>query len=66
MEAAASTRLGLIKTQTKTFFVSLRMIEVLKETFIQLGKEGIQELEDVAEFSKEIWKQVAENLKCPG
>eukprot|EP00957_Ditylum_brightwellii_P046038 3493071-Ditylum_brightwellii.AAC.1 len=32
----------------------------------QLGKEGIEELEDLSEFSKEIWKQVAENLKRPG
>eukprot|EP00957_Ditylum_brightwellii_P049683 3767573-Ditylum_brightwellii.AAC.1 len=33
---------------------------------IQLEKEGIKEVKDLAEFSKEIWKQVAENLKRPG
>eukprot|EP00957_Ditylum_brightwellii_P110373 8418321-Ditylum_brightwellii.AAC.1 len=32
----------------------------------QLGKEGIEELEDLADFSNEIWKQVAENLKRLG
>eukprot|EP00957_Ditylum_brightwellii_P126117 9614139-Ditylum_brightwellii.AAC.1 len=41
-------------------------MEVLKEMLVQLGDEGIKELEDLAEFSKEIWKQGAENLKCLG
>eukprot|EP00957_Ditylum_brightwellii_P032613 2471806-Ditylum_brightwellii.AAC.1 len=41
-------------------------MEVSKETLVQLGKEGIKELEDLAEFSKDIWKQVAENLKRLG
>eukprot|EP00957_Ditylum_brightwellii_P007553 571442-Ditylum_brightwellii.AAC.1 len=41
-------------------------MEVSKEMLVQLGKEGIKELEDLAEFSKEIWKQVAENLKRMG
>eukprot|EP00957_Ditylum_brightwellii_P158997 12101843-Ditylum_brightwellii.AAC.1 len=66
MEAAASTRPGLNKTQTNTFFMSSKQMEVTKETLAQLGKEGIKDVEDLAEFSKEIWKQVAENLKHPG
>eukprot|EP00957_Ditylum_brightwellii_P110372 8418320-Ditylum_brightwellii.AAC.1 len=41
-------------------------MEIAKEMMAQLGKEGIKELEDLAEFSNEIWKQVAENLKRPG
>eukprot|EP00957_Ditylum_brightwellii_P170414 12971998-Ditylum_brightwellii.AAC.1 len=41
-------------------------MEVSKETLVQLGKEGIKEVEDLAEFSKDNWKQVAENLKRPG
>eukprot|EP00957_Ditylum_brightwellii_P160399 12210555-Ditylum_brightwellii.AAC.1 len=41
-------------------------MEVLKERLVQLGKGGIKEVEDLAEFSKEIWKQVAENLKRLG
>eukprot|EP00957_Ditylum_brightwellii_P143879 10963725-Ditylum_brightwellii.AAC.1 len=41
-------------------------MEVLKETLVQLRKEGIKEVEDLAEFSKDIWKQVTENLKRPG
>eukprot|EP00957_Ditylum_brightwellii_P170996 13017245-Ditylum_brightwellii.AAC.1 len=41
-------------------------MEVTKETLAQLGLEGIKKIEDLAEFSKENWKQVTENLKCPG
>eukprot|EP00957_Ditylum_brightwellii_P068323 5186836-Ditylum_brightwellii.AAC.1 len=65
MEAAASTRMGLNKTQTTNFFTSSKQMEVAKETLVQLGKEGIKEVEDLAEFSKDIWKQVAENLEHP-
>eukprot|EP00957_Ditylum_brightwellii_P067100 5092909-Ditylum_brightwellii.AAC.1 len=46
--------------------MSSKQIEVTKETLVQLGKEGIKEVKDLAEFSKDIWKQVAENLKCLG
>eukprot|EP00957_Ditylum_brightwellii_P037676 2849284-Ditylum_brightwellii.AAC.1 len=41
-------------------------MDVTKETLIQLSHEGIKKVEDLAEFSKENWKQVAENLKCLG
>eukprot|EP00957_Ditylum_brightwellii_P076983 5851063-Ditylum_brightwellii.AAC.1 len=41
-------------------------MEVTKETLTQLGNEGIKKVEDLAEFSKENWKQVTENLKRPG
>eukprot|EP00957_Ditylum_brightwellii_P162680 12387973-Ditylum_brightwellii.AAC.1 len=66
MEAAASTRLGLNKMQTNTFFTSSKQMKVAKKMLAQLGKEGIKEIEDLAKFSKEIWKQVAENLKHLG
>eukprot|EP00957_Ditylum_brightwellii_P066010 5006098-Ditylum_brightwellii.AAC.1 len=65
MEAAARTTSGLNKTQTNTFFTSLKQMEVTKETLVQLGKEEIKKVKDLAEFSKEIWKQVVENLKRP-
>eukprot|EP00957_Ditylum_brightwellii_P047124 3578547-Ditylum_brightwellii.AAC.1 len=39
-------------------------MEVMKETLDQLGLEEIKKVEDLAEFSKENWKQVTENLKC--
>eukprot|EP00957_Ditylum_brightwellii_P083615 6355991-Ditylum_brightwellii.AAC.1 len=41
-------------------------MEVSKETLVQLGQEGIKKGKDIAEFSKENWKQVAENFKRPG
>eukprot|EP00957_Ditylum_brightwellii_P043238 3276630-Ditylum_brightwellii.AAC.1 len=66
MEAAASIRLDLNKMQTTNFFTSSKQMEVVKEALVQLGKEGIKEVEDLAEFNKDIWKQVAENLKRLG
>eukprot|EP00957_Ditylum_brightwellii_P119960 9155009-Ditylum_brightwellii.AAC.1 len=41
-------------------------MEVSKEILVRLGKENINDLEDLAEFSKEIWKQVVDNLKHLG
>eukprot|EP00957_Ditylum_brightwellii_P099237 7558687-Ditylum_brightwellii.AAC.1 len=41
-------------------------MEVSKEMLAQLGLEGIKKVEDLAEFSKDNWKQIAENLKRPG
>eukprot|EP00957_Ditylum_brightwellii_P169227 12880378-Ditylum_brightwellii.AAC.1 len=66
MEAAASTRPCLKKAQTNTFFTSYKQMEVAKEMLVQLGKRGIKEVKDLAEFNKDIWKQVVENLKHPG
>eukprot|EP00957_Ditylum_brightwellii_P208250 15356484-Ditylum_brightwellii.AAC.1 len=65
-EVAASTRLGLNKEQTNTFFMSCRQMEVLKETLVQLGQEGTKKIKDLTECSKDNWKQVAENLKRLG
>eukprot|EP00957_Ditylum_brightwellii_P026904 2033811-Ditylum_brightwellii.AAC.1 len=41
-------------------------MEVTKETLAQLGFKGIKKVEFLAEFSKDNWKQVTENLKHPG
>eukprot|EP00957_Ditylum_brightwellii_P108522 8277287-Ditylum_brightwellii.AAC.1 len=41
-------------------------MEVTKEMLAQLGLERIKKVEDLALFSKDTWKQVAENLKHPG
>eukprot|EP00957_Ditylum_brightwellii_P079027 6010557-Ditylum_brightwellii.AAC.1 len=41
-------------------------MEVTKETLAQLGLEGIKKVEGLAEFSKDNWKQVTDNLKRPG
>eukprot|EP00957_Ditylum_brightwellii_P009990 753788-Ditylum_brightwellii.AAC.1 len=65
-EATASTRSGLNKEKATFFFTSTEQMDVTKETLIQLSHEGIKKVEDLAEFSKDNWKQVAENLKRPG
>jgi len=65
-ETTASTRSGLNRDKTIFFFTSAEQMDVTKETIIQLTHEGIKKVEDLAEFSKENWKQVAENLKRPG
>eukprot|EP00957_Ditylum_brightwellii_P066208 5024441-Ditylum_brightwellii.AAC.1 len=65
-EATASTRTGLTKDQTNTFFTNSKQMEVSKETLAQLGPKGIKKVEDLAEFSKDNWKQIVENLKRPG
>eukprot|EP00957_Ditylum_brightwellii_P098554 7507321-Ditylum_brightwellii.AAC.1 len=65
-EAAASTRPGLNKEQTNTFFTRSRQMEVSKKTLAKLGQEGIKKVEDLAYFSKDNWKHVADNLKCGG
>eukprot|EP00957_Ditylum_brightwellii_P039381 2978701-Ditylum_brightwellii.AAC.1 len=66
MEAAANTRLGFNKNKTTTLFTSSKQMEVVKDTMEELGKEGIKEVKDLAEFTKETWKQVVDNLKCLG
>eukprot|EP00957_Ditylum_brightwellii_P008535 647530-Ditylum_brightwellii.AAC.1 len=41
-------------------------MEVMNKTLTQLGHKGIKIVEDLAEFSKDNWMQVAENLKRSG
>eukprot|EP00957_Ditylum_brightwellii_P143769 10954707-Ditylum_brightwellii.AAC.1 len=41
-------------------------MEVVKETLVELGKEGIKEAKDLAKFDKDMWKQVAESLNRLG
>eukprot|EP00957_Ditylum_brightwellii_P144552 11011271-Ditylum_brightwellii.AAC.1 len=66
MESIASTRVGLTKDQTNTFFRNYKQMEVLKEMLTQLDLEGIKKVKDLAEYSKDNWKHVAKNLNCPG
>ena len=66
MTETASMRAGLTKDQNTFFFTNIKQMEVTKEMLTQLGLEGIKKVEDLAEFSKDNWKQVAENLKRPG
>eukprot|EP00957_Ditylum_brightwellii_P048435 3675702-Ditylum_brightwellii.AAC.1 len=41
-------------------------MEIAKKTLEELRKEGIKETEDLAEFMKETWNQIADNLKHMG
>eukprot|EP00957_Ditylum_brightwellii_P129689 9893064-Ditylum_brightwellii.AAC.1 len=41
-------------------------MEIAKDMLEELEKEGIKEVEDLAGFNKETWKQVVDNLKCLG
>eukprot|EP00957_Ditylum_brightwellii_P128860 9829842-Ditylum_brightwellii.AAC.1 len=59
----ANTRAGLTKDQTTFFFTNTKQMEMMKETLTQLSLEGIKKVEDLAEFRKDNWKQVTENLK---
>eukprot|EP00957_Ditylum_brightwellii_P138919 10589163-Ditylum_brightwellii.AAC.1 len=59
----SSTRVGLTKDQTTFFFTNTKQMEVTKKMLAQLGLEGTKKVEDLAECSKDNWKQVTENLK---
>eukprot|EP00957_Ditylum_brightwellii_P004402 334194-Ditylum_brightwellii.AAC.1 len=41
-------------------------MEVVRDTMEELEEEGINEVKNLAEFTKGTWKQVVDNLKCPG
>eukprot|EP00957_Ditylum_brightwellii_P074836 5687233-Ditylum_brightwellii.AAC.1 len=51
-EAAFSVTPGLTKAQTTML--------------TELGEEGIMKAKDLAKFNKDMWKQIADNLKCLG
>eukprot|EP00957_Ditylum_brightwellii_P048311 3666689-Ditylum_brightwellii.AAC.2 len=56
---------GLSKAETSTFFLNVSLMDVNLKTFTKLGKEGIVKVEDLGEFNKTMWKQVADNLQHP-
>eukprot|EP00957_Ditylum_brightwellii_P083186 6325074-Ditylum_brightwellii.AAC.1 len=41
-------------------------MEVAKKTLNNWGRRGLLRGEDLAEFDKATWKQVVDNLQCPG
>eukprot|EP00957_Ditylum_brightwellii_P041039 3107851-Ditylum_brightwellii.AAC.1 len=57
---------GLSKVETIRFFTNTVLMEVAKKTFTKLGKEEVIKAEDLAEFNQAMWKQVVDNLQCPG
>eukprot|EP00957_Ditylum_brightwellii_P078125 5939429-Ditylum_brightwellii.AAC.1 len=59
-EVAASTRLGLNKEQTNTFFTSFRQMEALKEMLVQLGQEGCREAQAPGRLNEESGQEARE------
>eukprot|EP00957_Ditylum_brightwellii_P143456 10929091-Ditylum_brightwellii.AAC.1 len=52
--------------QTNTFFTSSKQMEVAEDMLEELRKEEIKEAEDLAKLTKDMWKQVADNMKRLG
>eukprot|EP00957_Ditylum_brightwellii_P186860 14229334-Ditylum_brightwellii.AAC.1 len=54
---------GLSKVQTKKFFDNTLSMDLQRVTITQLVKEGINKVEDLDDFDKEMLKQVANSLR---
>ena len=52
--------------QTTSFFENADQMGVQHATVIQLALEGIQTVDDLADFDKEALQQLADNLRRPG
>ena len=52
--------------QTSAFFEHAGQMGIPHATVIQLVEEGIDEVQDLAEFDRDALTQVADNLRCPG
>jgi hypothetical protein len=51
--------------QTTLFFEDAAQMGIPHATVVQLIKEGIDEVQDLAEFDRDNLTQVADNLRCP-
>ena len=56
----------LTPTQTTTLFENADQMGVQHATVVQLAQEGIQSVDDLADFDKEELQQLADNLRRPG
>ena len=56
----------LTAAQTTAFFENTDQMGVQHATVVQLAEEGIQRVDDLADFDKEALEQLADNLQCPG
>ena len=56
----------LIAAQTTLFFENIDQMGVQHATVVQLAMEGIQTVDDLADFDKEALQQLAGNLRHPG
>ena len=56
----------LTQLQTTAFFESHDQLGIPHETMVQIQREGIQAVADLADFEKQELKQLADNLRKPG
>ena len=55
----------LTNAQIREFFTQANQMAIPVPTVSQLVTEGINNVDDLAEFDETLFKQVAENLRCP-
>ena len=56
----------LTAAQTTSFFENVDQMGVQHATVVKLALEGIQTVDDLADFDKEALQQLAGNLRRPG
>jgi hypothetical protein len=56
----------LTAAQTTAFFEDPGQMGIPHETVVQLALEGIESINDLADFDKDALQQLADNLRCPG
>ena len=59
-------KMVLTPAQTTSFFENADQMGVQHATVVQLALEGIQTVDDLADFDKEALQQLADNLRHPG
>ena len=56
----------LSQLQTTAFFENPDQLGIPHETMVQIQREGIQAVADLADFEKQELQQLADNLRKPG
>ena len=56
----------LTAAQTTAFFENPDQLGIPHETMVQIQREGIQAVADLADFEKQELQQLADNLRKPG
>ena len=56
----------LTQLQTSAFFENSDQLGIPHETMVQIQREGIQVVADLADFEKQELQQLADNLRKPG
>ena len=59
-------KMVLTAAQTTSFFENADQMRIQHATVVQLALEGIQTVDDLADFDKEALQQLADNLRRPG